>query len=131
MHMLEEDLCYMLDDQIGHAIQKGDISPSEMDTIYKAVKTKYYIKVMKAMEEYDDRGYSGKRMVISYDGHPYYDNEYSYSRNNRNSMGRFTSRDGYSGDGKEEMRRYLEMALNAATTDSERQNLRNMLDSMM
>ena len=86
---------------------------------------------MKAMEEYDDRGYSGKRMVISYDGHPYYDNEYSYSRNNRNSMGRFTSRDGYSGDGKEEMRRYLEMALNAATTDSERQSLRNMLDSMM
>lgn len=131
MHMLEEDLCYMLDDQIGHVVQKGDISPSEMDTIYKAVKTKYYIKVMKAMEENEDRGYSGKRMVISYDGHPYYDNEYSYSRNNRNSMGRFTSRDGYSGDGKEEMRRHLEMALNAATTESERQNLRNMLDSMM
>ena len=127
MNKLDE-LCYMLEDQIGHVVQKGDISPSEMDTIYKAVKTKYYITVMKAMEEakYDDRGYSGRRMMVSYDGHPYYDSEYSYGRG-RDGMGRFTSRDA---DGRDEMRHHLEQAMNMATNDIERQNIRDMLNNM-
>lgn len=127
MNKLDE-LCYMLEDQIGHVVQKGDISPSEMDTIYKAVKTKYYITVMKAMEEakYDDRGYSGKRMMVSYDGHPYYDAEYSYGRG-RDGMGRFTSRDA---NERDEMRHHLEQAMNMATNDIERQNIREMLNNM-
>lgn len=127
MNKLDE-LCYMLEDQIGHVVQKGDISPSEMDTIYKAVKTKYYITVMKAMEEakYDDRGYSGKRMMVSYDGHPYYDTEYSYGRG-RDGMGRFTSRDA---NERDEMRHHLEQAMNMATNDIERQNIREMLNNM-
>lgn len=118
----------MLDDQIGRAVQKGDINPNEMHSIYEAVKTKYYITVMKAMERAEDEyGYSGRRMSVSYDGHPYYDDT-SMARG-RDSMGRYTSRDGgYSGTG--DMNFYLKKALETAKTEQERQNIRNMMHNM-
>lgn len=116
------ELCYMLDEQIERAVKKGDINPNEMHSIYEAVKTKYYITVMKAMEQAeDDYGYSGKRMMISYDGHPTYDAGYS---SRRDSMGRYTSRDG------DDMRMHLEAAMNAAKTEQERQTIRNMMNNM-
>mgnify|MGYP006896747254 CR=1 FL=1 len=121
------DLCYMLDNQIDRVIQKGDISPNELHSIYEAVKTKYYLTVIKAMKESEDYGYSGRRMSISYDGHPYYD-DMSMARG-RDSMGRYTSRDGgYSGGG--DMNYYLEKALETAKTEQERQNIRNMMHNM-
>ena len=122
MHVMK-DLCYLIEDMVGRVTQKGDISPSEMDTIYKAIKTKYYITVMDAMEDakYDD-GYSGRRMMVSYDGHPYEPGGYSYR--GRDSMGRYTSRDG--GD----MRAHLEAAMNMATSDSERNALRDLMNRL-
>lgn len=133
MHKLEE-LCYMLEDEIGRITQKGEILPNEWDNLYKAVKSLYYIKVIKAMEEAkQDYGYSGRRMSISYDGRPYFDNENSYagySTRGRDSMGRYTRDGGYSMDNKEEMRRHLEQAMNMATTESERNNLREMLNNL-
>ena len=122
MHNLE-NLCYMLEDNIGHITQRGgDISTAEMDTVYKAVKTMYYIKVMKAMEEAND-GYSGRRMSISYDGRPEFGNMSSYDGYSNRRM----SRDDGS---KEEMRRHLEMAMEMAQTEPERQNIRAMLQNM-
>lgn len=129
MHKLN-DLCYMLEDEIGRITQKGDISPAELENVYKSVKTIYYIKVIKAMEEFgtDERGYSGKRMTVSYDGHPYFDMENSYGgySTRRDSMGRYSRE----GDSKEEMRKHLEMAMNMATSEQERQNLREMLNNL-
>ena len=129
MHKLT-DLCYMLEDEIGRVTQKGDISPSELENVYKAVKTMYYIKVIKAMDEFDD-GYSGKRMMISYDGRPEFEHEnsYGYYTRGRDSMGRY-SREGEHHDKKEEMRRHLEMAMNMADSEVERQNLRDMLNKL-
>jgi hypothetical protein len=47
----------------------------------------------------------------------------------RDSMGRYTSRDGgYSGAG--DMNYYLEKALETAKTEQERQNIRNMMHNM-
>ena len=124
--MDNKELCYMLDNQVERLVQKGDITPNELDSIYKAVKTKYYLTVIKAMKdhEYDDYGYSGKRMMISYDGHPYHEEWDSYGRDR---MGRYTSRDEGPHD---DMRHHLEMALNAAKTESERQTIRNMMSNM-
>ena len=132
MHKLEE-LCYMLEDEVGRVTQKGDISPNELENVYKAVKTMYYIKVIKAMEEAkEDYGYSGRRMMVSYDGRPMFEHEnsYGYSTRGRDSMGRYTRDGGYSMDNKEEMRRHLEQAMNMATTESERNNLREMLNNL-
>ena len=85
----------------------------------------YYIKVMDAMENVQDEyGYSGRRMMVSYDGRPYFDNENSYDG------GRYPNRGRYSMDSKDEMRKHLEMALSMAKTEPERQNIRNMLDNM-
>ena len=40
MHIIE-DLNFMLEDMIEPIVKKGDISPTELDNIYKAVKTIY------------------------------------------------------------------------------------------
>lgn len=127
MDNIHNELCYMLDNQIERVMQKGDITPNELHSIYEAVKTKYYLTVIKAMKEADEYGYSGRRMSISYDGRPYYD-DMSMARG-RDSMGRYTSRDGgYSGTG--DMNYYLEKALETAKTEQERQNIRNMMHNM-
>lgn len=125
MHNLDS-LCYMLDDNIGHITQRGgDISANELDMLYKATKTMYYIKVMKAMEEVkDDYGYSGKRMEISYDGHPRFDEEYSTRSRRYYDDGK------KHGDNKDEMRRHLEMAMDMAQTEPERQNIASMLKNL-
>lgn len=72
-----KELCYILEDMIDPIIEKDDISPTELDNIYKAVKTMYYIKTMDAM----------KRNGNSYDG------SYRYSRNS------YDGRYGMDGDG--------------------------------
>lgn len=124
------ELCYMLDDQIERAVKKGDINPNEMHSIYEAVKTKYYITVMKAMEKAEDEsGYSGRRMMVSYDGHPYASYDDGYSARGRDSMGRYTSRDGGYSSG-DDMRAHLEAAMNAAKNEQERQVIRNMMNNM-
>ena len=121
MHQLS-NLCYMLEDEIGRITQKGDISPAELENVYKAVKTMYYVKVIEAMEEskrenYD--GYSGRRMMISYDRGPYY--------NNASYEGRSYD---HPGDSKEEMRRHIEMAMDQAKTEPERRALMECLNKL-
>ena len=38
-----EDLSYELEDMIKPIVKKGDITPTELDNVYKAAKTMYYI----------------------------------------------------------------------------------------
>lgn len=64
MHDLNERVKRLLDQKVEEVINKGDISPSEMECIYKAYKTKYYMTTTEAMEDYSEdessyrRGYS-------------------------------------------------------------------------
>lgn len=44
------DLKDLLCDKIEEVVKKNDISPSEMDSVYKATKTIYYITTIDAME---------------------------------------------------------------------------------
>ena len=69
-----EDLSYELEDMIKPIVKKGDITPTELDNVYKAAKTMYYIETIGAMKEYgNSNDYSYRR---SYDGMSYRDRSY-------------------------------------------------------
>lgn len=119
-----DELKEMLDDELKEVVKKGDISSTELDNVYKAVKTLNYIETIKAMQEYggSSRDYSGRsyggsygsyNRGGSYDGsYDSYDRGGSYARRGRDgdgdgryseeysnrrgrdAMGRYTSRDG-------------------------------------
>lgn len=78
-----EELCYVLEDMVEPIVDKGDISPTELDNIYKAVKTMYYIKAMDSMKEYGN-SYEG-----SYANRRYSRNSYGMDRDND---GRYSER---------------------------------------
>ena len=67
MHIIEE-LNFMLEDMIEPIVKKGDISPTELDNIYKAVKTIYYGETIKAMKEYGSNYCSYDSSYYSYAG---------------------------------------------------------------
>lgn len=110
MHILE-DLSYELEDMIEPVVKKGDISPTELDNVYKAVKTMNYIETIKAMKEYGNsndgssyamgNSYRGVYRGGSYDGM----NRGSYeggmsNRGSYNSYeGSYDGRRGMDGDG--------------------------------
>ena len=102
MHILE-DLNYVLEDMIEPIAKKQDISPTELDNVYKAVKTMNYIESIKAMKEYGNSNDGS----YSYDGG-------SYARNNRNRNSNDYYRTSYDGrmgmdrdnDGRYSERRY-------------------------
>lgn len=51
------DLYDLLCDMTEEIVKKGDMSPAELDSVYKATKSMYYITCIDAMEgasEYDD-----------------------------------------------------------------------------
>lgn len=122
-----------------------DISPTELDNVYKAVKTMNYIETIKAMKEYGDsrdgqsyRGsynsYDGMSNRGSYEGNSRDEMSNRYSEDNsyrrgRDAMGRFTSRDGSSRDGysrheeREQMISKLERMMQNATSENERQTI--------
>jgi len=139
MHVLE-DLSYVLEDMIEPIAKKQDISPTELDNVYKAVKTMNYIETIKAMKDYGNsnegsyRGsynsYEGVSNRGSYEGNSRdggasnrYSEDNSYRRG-RDAMGRFTSRDGYSRrEEKEQMISKLERMMQNATSENERQTI--------
>lgn len=143
MHVLEE-LSYTLEDMIEPISKKQDISPTELDNVYKATKTMYYIETIKAMNEYgnsneynsynsyaggnsnrgNSRAYRGSytgRMGMDGDG----DGRYS-ERRGRNSNGRYSN--GYSrDDAKDEMIMNLENMMNESNSEQERQTIRDCI----
>lgn len=107
MHILEE-LCYELEDMIEPIVKKGDISPTELDNVYKAVKTMNYIETIKAMKEYGNSNAYSYATGNSYRGSYRYDGGRSYDgrmgmdgdgdgryseRRGRNSNGRYSRMD--------------------------------------
>lgn len=139
MHILE-NLNYMLEDMIEPIVKKGDISPTELDNIYKAVKTIYYGETIKAMKEYGSndgsydssyysyaggRGGSSRNMSYrtSYDGRMGMDGDSDgrYSER-RNSRGRYSR-----AEEKEVMMEKLERKLENASSEPERQTIRDCM----
>ena len=146
MHILM-DLNDLLEEQIEKIVKKGDISPTELDNVYKAMKTMYYAETTNAMKEYgqsNDYSRDGYSSRPYYDGHGSYDGSYGrmdgrsmdgrrgrdgdgdgrYSedasyRRGRDAMGRYTSRDSE----KDMMISKLEKMMQNASTENERQTI--------
>ena len=102
------DLCETLKKEIRPLTNKPDISPTELERLYKAVDI---IKDIKTIEAMEDAGYSNMS--------PYYEDgidhirggRYSYNSyaRGRDSMGRYTSHDeGPRHDDKEHLMRQIE-----------------------
>ena len=94
------DLNELLNEKVDEIVKKGDMSPTELDCVYKATKAMYYITGIDAMEGADE--YEGSSMARGMSrSYPYssrrnsYNN--SYRRSSRNSMRN------YSGHDKKEM----------------------------
>ncbi len=115
MQVLKE-LCYLLEDEIGQVVKKGELSPTELDNVYKAVKTMNYIETIKAMQDYNAEDYSqGRRM---YDGN-------SYRYNPSSSYGRR-----YSRHSKEEKIAELEHMMENASSEEERRAIMEAIRTM-
>lgn len=102
MYVLD-DMCELLEDELKEIARKGDITPTELDRVYKSVDVIKDIKTIEAMENsrysyngsydgsYDgmSNDYSNARHGRDGDG----DGRYS-ERRGRDAMGRYVSRDG-------------------------------------
>lgn len=94
------DLYDLLCDMTEDVVKKGDISPSELENVYKATKAMYYITCIDAMNSADE--YEGSSMARGMS------RNYPYSSTRRGSSYRRSSRTNnsmrnYSGHDKKEM----------------------------
>lgn len=138
----------MLCDELEEIAKKKELTSSSLDVLDKGIDILKDIKTIESMEmEYPSEGYSqdgysqggywGRMPVYAFDDGMNAGNSYSRGRGanaRRDSMGRYSSdgrsydysRDGYSGDTKEELQRLM----NNAQNDREREAIRKALDSM-
>lgn len=87
MHKTEQ-LSEHLEQMLHEFGEKKDLTPQELESVYKASKSLYYLTVTKEMIDHDEDGYSQRRYMGSNDG--YYkshimDNMSSNRRYSRNS----------------------------------------------
>lgn len=121
------DLKDKLQDELDEIARKPDMSAGDLETVHKLTDTIKNIDKICALEE---GGYS---QAGDWDVQGYGRGS-SYARR-RDSRGRYSrdgyGREGYSRDGgKERMMGYLEQAMESATTDRERSEIRRMLDTI-
>lgn len=126
----------LLERKLDESVNQGNLNPTELDCMYKAVKTLGQIATIEAMEraqwtEEESRRLHGMGQGYSYND-PYHMHE-SMARN-RNAMGQFTSREsgqggnsynqGYSGHSVNDiMVQSLERAITPDMSEMERQRI--------
>lgn len=120
-----------VEDELKQICKKPEWSPSDIEIIYKMIDILKDTSTIEAMKE---AGYSQASARMSYDdpgmafanrGNSY--DDYSYRRG-RDAMGRYTSRDGYSGHDKESMIEGLREKMHMATNESDREAIRRAID---
>lgn len=127
MHVLN-DLCYLLEEEVGQVVKKGELSPTELDNVYKAVKTMHYIETIKAMDNYNDE-YSSRGRSYAEGS---YGNSYgnSYGRSNYRRYNDSNYARGYSRHSKKEMIEELEQMMGNASSEEERRSLMEAIRSL-
>lgn len=138
MHEMAEDLKILLMKDVAEVLEKGCID--DYEGLYKAVKTFYYLTIIKEMEEGNNRDVfyeemtsgrsmprynmrmSGNYMGNSYGGYNGYSGN-SYERGRSPITGRYVSRD------NDPMAKLDQMMANAKS-DQEREMIRRMMDEM-
>ena len=91
-----EDMCEILEDELKDIAKKGDISPTELESVYKSVDIIKDIKTIKAMEQ--EYGGSYARGYNSYDGS--YDGSYNSYNSYDGSYNSYRGGDGMSNAGR-------------------------------
>lgn len=108
----------MLEKEIREIVDKGELSPSTLEVMGKAVDDLKDISIICAMKREEEDGYSERRPY-------YYDDDMSYARRRRDSMGRYSrDYDGYSRDNDE----HYEKMMREAKTDKERDLIRQLME---
>lgn len=131
MHELKEKLC----DELEEIANKGELGAGDLEIVHKLTDT---IKNLDKIEMLEDGGYS-QAGDWEIEGRAY-NRGNSYARRKRDSMGRY-SRDGsimryrdgrmYSrADAKEHMMGELEEAMDAATTDREKDIIKRAMEQL-
>lgn len=134
-----------MEDELKSICRKEEITPTDLDNIYKIVDIIKDVTTVEAMHKAEENGYSGEGMSNYSRG---WDVDYSYARG-RDSRGRYTSRDGrsyegsyensnrgrsyeggYSGHDKEEMIDNLMKMMRSARTEEERENYRKIIEQL-
>ena len=107
------------------AAKKESYSPDEIETIKDIAKIVYYHKVLKAMEDAEDEGYS-LHYPTWHDG-----NSYARGYRKRDSMGRYSRRGGYSmDDARDIVMDKLEEAMHTAGSERERMAIEQYINRM-
>lgn len=120
--------CKELDDLDRRAEEKGGMTLQDFQYADMLNHLKKTMKINKQMDEAEGDGYSNRM----YWDVPYYGNSYARGRNvRRDSMGRYSRSDGYSGhpDSRETME-YLRMAMDNAPDDDTRQKIERLMSGM-
>lgn len=132
MHELKEKLC----EELEEIARKGELGAGDLEIIHKLTDT---IKNLDKIEMLEDGGGYSQAGDWEIEGRAY-NRGNSYARRKRDSMGRY-SRDGrtmryrdgrmYSrADAKEHMMGELEEAMEAATTDRERDIIKRAMEQL-
>lgn len=142
-----------MEDELKSICRKEEITPTDLDNIYKIVDIIKDVTTVEAMHRAEENGYSRESMDNYSRG---WDVDYSYARG-RDSRGRYTSRDGsyensnrgrsyegsyensnrgrsyeggYSGHDKEGMIDQLMRLMRNARTEEERENYRKTIEQL-
>ena len=134
------ELKEMLEDDVKKITKKGDISPDELNNVYKAIDIIKDIETIKAMR---DSGYSQEGSYGSYNnmsnGRSYnsYDGSYnSYARRGRDGDGdgRYSENRGSYEDSRhenrEQMIQKLEMMMQNAQNEEQRKAIKRCIDEL-
>jgi hypothetical protein len=131
-----------MEDELDQLYKKPELTPTDLDNIYKMVDIVKDITTVEAMKNAEEQGWSReypREYSRGYEDdyantramyNTSRDDGYSYRRG-RDSMGRYTSRDdGYSGHGNEEMITNLKVMMMNARTEEERENYRKTIENL-
>ena len=122
MERLYHDVKELLHKEISKIVEKGSLTPQELDNLYKAIDVLKDICEISSMEDdnggYSERGYSmwGPNHDRYYDIHAY---------RNRDGMGRYSRT-----DAKEHMVNSLYSMMGDATSEAERGALQDCINRL-
>ena len=128
MERLYYDVKELLHKEISKIVEKGSLTPQELDNLYKAIDVLKDICEITSMESddegYSERGYSmwGPNHDRYYDIHAYRNDGNSYRRN---SMGRYSRM-----DAKEHMIDGLYSMMSDASSEAERGAIQDCINRL-
>ena len=122
MERLYYDVKELLHKEISKIVEKGSLTPQELDNLYKAIDVLKDICEISSMEG-DDGGYSERGYSMWGPNHDRYYDIHAYR--NRDSMGRYSRT-----DAKEHMVNSLYSMMGDATSEAERGALQDCINRL-